>query len=774
MDMLRVLEDDRTPFDLLMCLFLRLRNSKRRLAFDEIIRLVEHKRELAHWWGHVARGLLKKHRGSLMKQVQLEREAQEKESNKKKLVKRSLVFLLSVLGNKLRKQLRWGLEDIKNFADRAERPNKKEAKQPELDILPQQNFLLRKNDYELEPQVKVVEVAIEVPVQIAVEVPVKADPVTFELQTTNNMLHYVPEPKERCDDISSREGNPNGRSQLTESDEELPAVDPQNQQLLTNIYQQILELKSQFSEEAESSQMTSKEKVVVLERVTGLVESLKQYHVSVTHSKPQGNIPEIRDNLTHILKLIENIIGKLPSEPDETGMGGPPESGLGLAHRRVQTQAQKQKQADQHMVQDYVRNLRKEIGQILQFLEKPVKNLNLVDREEQSRAENEILCEMIGSLGQMKHRVAKQLSAQQRTTKYTKSRQKRLDPAARKNEDLFNLLGILNFKIKKQLQIECAKAFWSIHEHSQDKRFQMRLQKRAVYLAKNHVILEVNKLSIEVNRRSIVRRQTVYRLSKMLSMRLKRMLRRLRLNSRNRRGRTHRWNLTRTRRKPRAAQMPQIRPPTFQQYSKYASNRTQRRRSPYQVQMQAYQTEQTPQLGSKNVTVDHRVWPFEDSQLQNGRNTLMTRETRDERDQIQTPGNRLNGDYEGSPKSETDLEQTRSKWGPSAVGRTQDFITRNETPLASTYRRGPKKYSKFLNKKPFGIRRKRPVSPRLAGEGDSIRQHSIRSLNPKLYLSKHRDDNLYMNLEEEYLHRVSKRLGQSTNLSINRSMYNFK
>ena len=57
------------------------------------------------------------------------------------------------------------------------------------------------------------------------------------------------------------------------------------------------------------------------------------------------------------------------------------------------------------------------------------------------------------------------------------------------------------------------------------------------------------------------------------------------------------------------------------------------------------------------------------------------------------------------------------------------------------------------------------------GSGDA---HSVRSLQQNIFLNRYEDDCLYMNLEEEYLHKVSKRMGKSSNVSINKSMYNFK
>ena len=50
---------------------------------------------------------------------------------------------------------------------------------------------------------------------------------------------------------------------------------------------------------------------------------------------------------------------------------------------------------------------------------------------------------------------------------------------------------------------------------------------------------------------------------------------------------------------------------------------------------------------------------------------------------------------------------------------------------------------------------------------------SVRSLQPNVFMNRYEDDCLYMNLEEEYLHKVSKRMGKDANISINKSMYNF-
>lgn len=147
----------------------------------------------------------------------------------------------------------------------------------------------------------------------------------------------------------------------------------------------------------------------------------------------------------------------------------------------------------------------------------------------------------------------------------------------------------------------------------------------------------------------------------------------------------------------------------------------------------------------------------------------------------QTPRNKFNN-TEPVNRSDSHLRRSQDRFARSPMQKTQDFISRNEAPLM--YQRPMKKYDKFLNNRGRGIRMNRPASPRmyknngsqksLQGNGVGKPLHSVKSMQPQMYINKYEDDCLYMNLEEEYLHRVSKRQGKTTNVSINRSMYNFK
>lgn len=57
------------------------------------------------------------------------------------------------------------------------------------------------------------------------------------------------------------------------------------------------------------------------------------------------------------------------------------------------------------------------------------------------------------------------------------------------------------------------------------------------------------------------------------------------------------------------------------------------------------------------------------------------------------------------------------------------------------------------------------------GSGDA---YSVKSLQHNVFMNRTEDDCLYMNLEEEYLHKVSKRQKRDNSISINKSMQDYK
>lgn len=57
------------------------------------------------------------------------------------------------------------------------------------------------------------------------------------------------------------------------------------------------------------------------------------------------------------------------------------------------------------------------------------------------------------------------------------------------------------------------------------------------------------------------------------------------------------------------------------------------------------------------------------------------------------------------------------------------------------------------------------------GSGDA---YSVKSLQQNMFMNRTEDDCLYMNLEEEYLHKVSKRQKRDNSISINKSMQDYQ
>jgi hypothetical protein len=214
----------------------------------------------------------------------------------------------------------------------------------------------------------------------------------------------------------------------------------------------------------------------------------------------------------------------------------------------------------------------------------------------------------------------------------------------------------------------------------------------------------------------------------------------------------------------------------------FASIRSQRRQSPYLIKN--YSQRVAPISGHPNDSLPlERGTSYQDEAFNYQKNPKDKNYWKSsQKARFQTPRNKFNA-TEPIPRSDSGLRGSQDRFVKNHTGKTQDFISRNEVPVMN-YQRPAKKYDKFINNRGRGIRTNRPASPRmyknngsqksLHGNGVSKPLQSVKSMQPQMYLNKYEDDCLYMNLEEEYLHRVSKRQGKSTNISINRSMYNFK
>ena len=105
---------------------------------------------------------------------------------------------------------------------------------------------------------------------------------------------------------------------------------------------------------------------------------------------------------------------------------------------------------------------------------------------------------------------------------------------------MFNFFGVLNFKIRKYNMGKMREAFWMIKNKSRQEYFHLLLKSTALFASKDNVILQVVKLSIEVNRRNNIRNQTVFKLSRYLTARMKNAIRIMTNHSRKRAGQIYR------------------------------------------------------------------------------------------------------------------------------------------------------------------------------------------------------------------------------------------
>lgn len=100
----------------------------------------------------------------------------------------------------------------------------------------------------------------------------------------------------------------------------------------------------------------------------------------------------------------------------------------------------------------------------------------------------------------------------------------------RQEEDLFNLCGVINFKIKKHHKKLTENAFEKIYEKAVSDYNRMLIRSIAVLTQKDLMIDELSNLSIEVNRRNNIRSQSVFHISKNISSLMKHSLNMLKKN----------------------------------------------------------------------------------------------------------------------------------------------------------------------------------------------------------------------------------------------------
>lgn len=228
------------------------------------------------------------------------------------------------------------------------------------------------------------------------------------------------------------------------------------------------------------------------------------------------------------------------------------------------------------------------------------------------------------------------------------------------------------------------------------------------------------------------------------------------------------------------------------QSQNFASIRSQRKQSPHIRKNFSQRAEPVSSFGighpAQATGNFEQTQPYADEVYNYQKHSNQTPQSkkywrRSNNNEFQTP----KGKYRRSPspsRSHPNFNYKSATEYARPMNKRQDFIAQNEAQNAGeNFARPARKYDKFLDNRGRGIRNmNRPASPRNQPNRESYKSGgvyqrgppSVKSHTPQIYLNKYEDDCLYMNLEEEYLHRVSKRQGKSSNMSINRSMYNFK
>lgn len=402
LDMLKILDDNRSPFDIFMCLYVRLRNTQKRKGFDAILRFVEHKNELAETWVYLAEKLLERNKRDFIKQVKARKKVEKQEVDKSKIMKRSLTFLFSVMGNFVRRNLRKGFADIKGRAEEEKKKMKEEEEKgrKQLDIAAQQNFFVHKVEKKpVEPEVKIVEVEVEVPV------PVKADPVSFEVENTNNLFHHVPERRGQMNAyLESKthvnvEEEPEKDSHISEKSE-----DKQQQRMLAEINQHIKSIKEQLVSKSLGEMLTLDEEIALLNQLTKLLGLLRSYYEYIMDNPKFRDSKNTRRNFEQIMELTKNIIDKLVGRVESENRKRREED-----LEKEETEEAKRKRHSLLHIDNLNRNLKKELEELENFLDPREEGETHESTGSQGFPEqnemNDLLQQMVQNLAQMNNKM---------------------------------------------------------------------------------------------------------------------------------------------------------------------------------------------------------------------------------------------------------------------------------------------------------------------------------------------------------------------------------
>lgn len=418
LDMLRIMEDNRSPFDIFMCLYIRLRNTRKRRGFDSILKFVEHKNELADMWAYLAEKLLYTQKRDIIKSVKQRKKVEKQEQDKSKIMKRSLTFLFSVIGNFVRRNLRGGLRSIKENNQQKMRENqdeehrKKEELKKQLDIGQNQGFFLQKFEKkEIEPEVKIV------------EIPAKVDYETFKVENTNNMFHHVPERRGEMNtyleskthvDIEEEEEEEEiveKESQVSETMGSKRSLEDKQKVILAEINREIRGIKEQMQATSSRQTLTLNEEIELLSKLTNLMGLLKKYYENVMENPKFRDSKNTRKNFEQIMELIKGIIDRLLQRIEKEN-----------EKRRMESEENNRQETDPVFeaeerrsllhIDNMNKNLKKEFEELVNYLEpksgeyqedESLHQTNESDAEDKQNEINHMLQEMLQNLGQVKN-----------------------------------------------------------------------------------------------------------------------------------------------------------------------------------------------------------------------------------------------------------------------------------------------------------------------------------------------------------------------------------
>ena len=412
LDMLRIMEDNRSPFDIFMCLYIRLRNTRKRKGFDAVLKYVEHKNELVDMWAYLAEKLLYKEKRDVIKQVKARKKVEKKVQDQNKIMKRSLTFLFSVIGNFVRRNLRGGLMEIKNKneemkkIDIEEREREKENMKKQLDIGESQGFFIQKFEKkEIEPEVKIV------------EIPVKVDYETFKVEHTNNTFHHVPERRGEMNAYLEGKMPVNTEeeykeSQVSETAGSRRSMEERQKVILVEVNQEIMSIKRQMLMSSSRHTLTLDEEIVLLNKLTNLMSLLKKYYENIMENPKFRNSKQTRSNFEQIMGLVKGIIDKLIERVEREKEKRRLESAENTGREQDPVFEAKERKSLLH-IDNMNKKLKREFEELKNFLETKSGDENeytdkssLHQSNESDSKQNEInhmLQEMLQNLGQVKN-----------------------------------------------------------------------------------------------------------------------------------------------------------------------------------------------------------------------------------------------------------------------------------------------------------------------------------------------------------------------------------